>query len=485
LLIAGILAGAPDETEHDELAGLGTRYNGSVNSRWRPASVHSRRRPRSVNSRWLSATAPSGHSTIGVTSLGLMLILLLGFVVLAGGCGTTAATHTAVVPDRPGTWQAARSPRRHPERAAPETQIPPPSTFTQPAFEIAAGPALPSLPFVVGDRFRLRARAAAVALGAGFPVGCGAENAIRSPDGSHVVFTALEGSTPVLRLLDIATGATTILRRDACDPALSHQGQIAYLRLTAYRPQSLHPIHGRVYVQDGLHGIPVRWSSLTLEPLAWAGRQLLARTVGQTRLLALTGPSSDREIPGLFADSQAGPYGYGRRVSLVAINPAGTLALLDLKEPVRGYARDEALILDLADDRLIARKLLPNSQQVMAPDGYWSGQNIITSGAVYGGFSNHPPPILIGLAFGGGRISVSFERGFGSRTRSLAPDLISEIGQPRYLSGANDLIGVWLYDAGDYRYLQCDTETLRCTSGQRYPLGGDQLTGFVSNPSRP
>jgi hypothetical protein len=402
---------------------------------------------------------------------------LVGFVVLAAaGCGG---------PSRRSVTSSAHPTGLHSQPGRP-TGIPPIARFTEPPFQIVTRGALPSLPFTIGDEFRVRSGGAAIALPARYVVGCTAETAVRSPDGRYVLFTALVDGIPVLRLLDLATRSTAIWRRDACDPAWSHDDQVAYLGLTGrYDPQGLHPIRGRVYVQDGLHNRPVRWSSLTLEPLAWAGRQLLARSVGQTRLFALSGQSSSREITGLFADSQTGAYDYGRRVSLVALNPTGTLGLLDLTEPVYGYARDEAGLLDLADDQLVARKILPNIQQVLNPDGYWTGQSVITSGGVYAGFSNHPPPVLIGLTVTGRQISVRFERGIGSHDRSLAPDLITQVGAPRDVSSGDHLIGVWFTDVDDNRYVECSATTLTCSSGQRHPLDSTHPATFISNPSRP
>jgi hypothetical protein len=402
---------------------------------------------------------------------------LAAFVVLAASACGGPSRHKVTSSVRPAAA---------PSEPAGPTGIPRIAGLTQPPFEIAARGASPTLPFTVGIEFHVRTGAAAITLPDRYVVGCTAEIAVRSPDGRYVLFTGLAHGTPVLRLLDLATRSTVIWRQNACDPAWSHDDQIAYLRLTGrYDPQGLHPTRGRVYVQGGLDGRPVRWSSLTLEPLAWAGRQLLARSVGQTRLFALTARASAREITGLFADSQSGAYDYGRQVSLVALNPAGTLGLLDLKEPVDGYARDEAGLLDLADDQLVARKLLPNIQQVLNSDGYWTGQTVITSGGVYGGFSNHPPPVLVELEVIGRHIRVKFERGIDSRVRSLAPDLLSQVGAPRYVGSGDNLIGAWLEDVGDTRFVECSTTTLTCSSGQRYRPDNTEPTGFISNPSRP
>lgn len=152
---------------------------------------------------------------------------------------------------------------------------------------------------------------------------------------------------------------------------------------------------------------------------------------------------------------------------------------------MHGYARDEAGLLEIADDRLAARRLLPNTQQVLAPDGYWTGQSIVTSGGVYGGFSSHPSPLLIGLTVIDRTIRVEFEREIGSRDSSLAPDLISSAGPPRYLGNATSLIGLWFTDVNDNRYIACDPTTLKCTSGHRYAFDAKHPAAFTSNPSRP
>ncbi len=403
------------------------------------------------------------------------------------GASENARQGSAQPVSRPPQQSPPHGRERHTASSKPNRQVPIPKmvNFEGPPYDVVPGAASPTLPYVLDDTFRLRGGAHAVPLRTRRAYGCVGAQFVRSPGGRYVLFTSPVGGSPALRLLDLKTRHTSTFRRDACDPAWSHDGKIAYLALRSYHPNSLHSLHGRTVVQQGLKGRPITWTAGTYGPLAWAGPHLLSSAPAtdlahQHRpgsLRILSGPRQVRSIPGLFVGSESGPYNFGRQASLIALSPSGNRALLDIEEPVKGYARDVVELLDVRRDRIVSRLVLPNTETALASDGYWSGRDIVTTDTVYGGFSSHPPPALAILAVRHGRVQLGSERGFTYQGRPLSSQDLTEIDQARFLGSTDDEVGSGSATPG--------AVNSAISNAARTPCGASRVRPSPRRPTKP
>jgi hypothetical protein len=132
----------------------------------------------------------------------------------------------------------------------------------------------PDLAYVLGDTFRLKVGARGSEL-VGYDAHSACDSLLRSPDGRYVLYGVSRNGWPALELLDDVTGARSLFRARACDPAWGDDGRIAYLRYTKFS-STTGDYSGQIVVQHGLTGAASSWTRTGpwSNPI-WAGADLL------------------------------------------------------------------------------------------------------------------------------------------------------------------------------------------------------------------
>jgi hypothetical protein len=352
------------------------------------------------------------------------------------------------------------------------------------------GSAQPALPYVLGNTLRLAPDGRSYRL-TGYEIGA-CRSLLRSPDGRYVMYGTSRGGWPALEVLDLATGEHTSFATHACDPAWSRDGEIAYVHYVSFN-SSLGEFTARVAVADGLSGAPSTWSGegAWAGPV-WAGHDLLVNDGGVQAahpgpLVILYGPGRQR-IVGSRPREWQGPFS-----TVVAVNPAGTEALLDTERlgPSGSSDRSEdlATLLRVRDDRLLSAVRMEQSAYgaALAAEGDWSGSTIIAAEGVFRGGSSHPGAALVTLTVRDNRLALRSVKWFLDGGYEVMAQDIPETYQPTFLDASGRHVAVWYDAAGQLQYLMCDTLTERCSASRNltYPSGPVTSAAFVANPSRP
>jgi hypothetical protein len=190
-----------------------------------------------------------------------------------------------------------------------------------------------------------------------------------------VLYGVSLGGWPALAMLDLATGAQSVFEPHACSPAWARDNEIAYVHYESFHVSS-GQYSGRIVVQRGLHGSSREWTGRgAWGNLVWAGDDLLATdlaspgAVGQ--LTVIYGPGLERSVG--VHHGQLGPF-----YSVVALNPAGTEALLDTQRFGPGGSpgsKDLATLLRIGNDAVLSTATIDSDEArnsdlvALAPDG--------------------------------------------------------------------------------------------------------------------
>jgi hypothetical protein len=357
---------------------------------------------------------------------------------------------------------------------------------------IAGDNAGPALPYVLGDAFRLRAGERPRQLAGYAPGVC--DSLLRSPNGRYLIYGTSQKGWPALELLDIASGARSLFRARACDPAWGQDGRIAYLRYSRYSSATA-SYSDQIYVQHGLTGTASSWTrqGAWANPV-WARGSLLLRSgsrgVIPGPLMIFDGPEKARDVDHQIRSNRS-PFS-----TVVALNPQGTEALLDTERLGRGGggrgATDSATLLRISDDRVLSTATLDGNEAnpshdiaALAPGGSWIGQQVITTDGPFLGGSSHPPATLITLTMTGTHVRLrSVKRFIQNRRLPMAQDL-DQAMQATPLHDDPQDVALWFTAIGQIQYLQCDVTTDSCTRSRNYAAAVTPAVALVTNPSRP
>lgn len=348
----------------------------------------------------------------------------------------------------------------------------------------------PALPYLLGSTFRLGAGARPYRVVGYNPNGvCGA--LLPSPSGRFLMYGVSRHGWPALEVLDLFTGARFLFHAHACDPAWGVEDQIAYVHYVSFSVDS--GGYGRIVVQHGLGGTPRAWTrdAAWTGPI-WAGEALLASndSVGgsQCPLEIIYGAGRQRGV-----DRHTRKF-EGPCSTVVALNPQGTEALLDTQRLGPGGggqgSEDLATLLRVSDGTVLSTVRIGMNEQgavvALAPDGDWSGDEVITTGGIFSGGSSHPPAALVTLTIIANHVQLHSAKQFLEQDSPPMGQNLAFASQARFLDASGDRIAVWFGGLGHLQYVACDTVTERCAASRNY---GDPWAGtagvFVSNPSRP
>jgi hypothetical protein len=358
---------------------------------------------------------------------------------------------------------------------------------------VGAPGAGPALAYVLGDTFRLRAGARATEL-MGYDSHRVCDSLLRSPNGRYLLYGTSRNGWPALELLDVVTGARSLFRYRACDPAWGHDGQIAYLRYSKFSSDT-GGYSGQIVVQHGLAGAASSWTrtGAWANPI-WAGADLLISSDAGSEtaepVMIFYGPGKSRIVDDQSNSKQA-PFS-----TVVALNPQGTEALLDTERlglgGGAGGAEDSATLIRISDDETLSTTILNRNDSTgnsdvtaLAPGGSWMGNQIITTDGVFWGGTSHPPATLITLTVTDNHVRLrSAKQLIQHGGLPLAEDL-DQVTQASFLNGDNQHVAVWFRDAAQILYVVCDTATERCTTGPNYAATPTPTATFVTSASRP
>jgi hypothetical protein len=355
---------------------------------------------------------------------------------------------------------------------------------------IVAGDSRPALAYVLGGTLRLAPGNRSYRL-VGFDSGDACDSLLRSPGGRYVLYGTSRGSWPALEVLDLSTGARFTFRAHACDPAWGSDGQIAYIHYLS-NPDSI-SFSARVLVQRWLGGEPRAWTGdgPWADPI-WAGRDLLVNS-GPVLTSPKPGPLVILYGPGRSRIVESRPHDGGPYITVVAVNPSGSEALLDTQRvSSAGFDGDEDLasLLRVRDDTVLSSVRVQRPAYAgLAANGDWAGSTIITTDGVFDGGSSHPPPTLVTLTVTANRLRLRPAKPFIDAGYELLGQDLAEPYEPTFLDPNGRHIAVWFEAIGRLQYLDCDTLTGRCTASRNYTISAPPAvaadTRFLSNPSRP
>ena len=273
---------------------------------------------------------------------------------------------------------------------------------------------------------------------------------------------------PSVRMWD-ASGKDKLIESGGYSPAVSRDGQLAYVRGDTNVVRQNVAYTGKVVVGDlEGGGPPVVWTSASARyfPYAWAGSTLLAYKAlpdsEAADLYALEGPGKERLLaPEAF---------------LIALSPDGSRVLVTvgrrMVEIVR--VRDGAIEASMPlDGDGIAAPDSPTTPHALMFSGSWHGDRVIANSDV-------------GLVVLNVRDGIKIESVFdtGSFPTGLAEPTL--VGDAHFIAWANlgSRPGSEATDEPAYEnaLVECDLIALSCTVGT--PAPGRTWTRWVTNPSR-
>jgi hypothetical protein len=351
----------------------------------------------------------------------------------------------------------------------------------------------PALAYVLGDTFRVKAGARGSQL-VGFDPHGACDSLLRSPNGRYLLYGVSRNGWPALEQLDVATGARSLFRDRACDPAWGHDGRLAYLHYTKFS-SATGDYRGQIVVQHGLTGASSNWTptGAWANPI-WAGADLLisgdANSMIPGSLLIFYGPGKSREIDD-GSNSKQAPFS-----RVVALNPQGTEALLDTERlgagGGAGGAQDSATLIRINDDKVLSTAILNRNDSTgnsdltaLAPDGSWMVNQIITTDGVFWGGSSHPPATLITLTVTDNHVRLRSVKQLIQHGRLPLAEDLDQVTQATFLNGDRQHVAIWFKAIGQILYLACNTTTERCTTSPNYAADPTPTATFVTSPSRP
>jgi hypothetical protein len=349
----------------------------------------------------------------------------------------------------------------------------------------------PARPYLLDDTFRLKSGDRGSDL-VGYDAHGACDSLLRSPNGRYLLYGASRNGWPALELLDVVTGARSLFRARACDPAWGDDGRIAYLRYNKFS-SATGDYRGQVVVQHGLTGAVSSWTpaGAWANPI-WAGADLLissdAGSVTPGPLMIFYGPGTSRNVDDQSHSKQP-PFS-----TVVALNPQGTEALLDTERLGKGGgaggAEDSATLIRISDGEVLSTAILNRNDSTgnsdltaLAPGGSWMGNQIVTTDGVFWGGTSHPPATLITLTVTDDHVRLRSAKQFIQRGRLPLAEDLDQVTQASFLNG--DRVAVWFRAIGQLLYLACNTETGRCTATRNYAAAPTPTATFVTNSSRP
>ncbi len=362
------------------------------------------------------------------------------------------------------------------------------------ALDIVGRGAGPALPFVVGSTAYLAAGARSYRL-VGYDARDACASVARSPNGRDLIYGTSRHGWPALELLDLVTGARSLFRAHACDPAWGDENRLAYVHYVA-DDADLGSDSGRILVQHGIDAPPSPWTAIGgWTNLIWAADGLLANDDRPGPAAVSPGPLEIIRGPGqqLSVDGHSGRRGPFEIV--VAVNPPGTEAVLDTEQLGPGGAgpgaEDRAALLQISNDTVLSTLRLNGDEArvsdlaALAPDGSWSQGEVITTDGVFLGGSTHPPATLVTLSVDHDRVRLMSVRPFLIHGRlPLAQDL-DNVSQARFLDRDGVHVAVFFTAIGQLEYLACDMVTDRCLASANYAAEHATQATFLTGPSRP
>jgi hypothetical protein len=163
--------------------------------------------------------------------------------------------------------------------------------------------------------------------------------------------------------------------------------------------------------------------------------------------------------------------------------------MLDTQNAGHGRVDDLATLLRVDSNTVLSATRLPGAQvSALAPDGYWEGNQVITTNGILYGGTTHPPAELIVLRVIDGRAHLVSAKRFSLDHYEILGQQMARAEQARFLDSSGQRLGAWFSSGGaPSRFVSCETTTSRCWgSPQRIARGAlDTIASFVSNPSRP
>jgi hypothetical protein len=235
-------------------------------------------------------------------------------------------------------------------------------------------------------------------------------------------------------------------------------------------------------VQTSLGSAPREWvEGNQYQPLMWAGPSLLLG-FDRSQLRVADSPGAPEGIPDLV------PRAHEKLdvTTVVALNPTGDSALLDVQELTHGYMHEVINLIDVPDRRVVSKLRMPGSATGLYDDGYWWGNRIVAANATITAGSKSPPGLLI-FGVDGDRVRLLSRYGFTQDGHPIPAQNLPSVGQPRFLTSFHQ-VGLWgtelpVLGAG---YITCNLRRQRCKEGPTVSRKAFDLgAGFVSNPSRP
>jgi hypothetical protein len=351
----------------------------------------------------------------------------------------------------------------------------------------------PDLAYVLGDTFRLKVGARGSEL-VGYDAHSACDSLLRSPDGRYVLYGVSRNGWPALEVLDVVTGARSLFRYRACDPAWGDDGRIAYLHYSKFSAAT-GDYSGQIVVQHELTGAASSWTrtGAWANPI-WAGADLLisgdAGSATAEPVLILYGPGKSRDV-----DDQ--PKGKQAPLSrVVALNPRGTEALLDTERLGLGgegpAAEDSATLIRISDDEVLSTAILNRDDSTgnsdltaLASGGSWTGNQIITTDGVFWGGTSHPPATLITLTVTDNHVRLRSAKQLIQDGRLPLAEDLDQVTQASFLNGDRQQIAVWFRAAAQILYVACNTATGHCTTSRNYAATPTPTATFVTSTSRP
>ena len=290
--------------------------------------------------------------------------------------------------------------------------------------------------------------------------------AVPDPGGDGVVaYNSWRGTSPVLRIHDVATGEDTLLDRGAYSLAWRRDGALAYFKglKAEVSARNIKGYLGHVVVRDSREARPVRW---TVDPgvyvvAAWAGDRLLVYRIGEKwpDLLALDGPGRVRVL------AKAG--------ALIGVSPDGSRAFVSRY----GASPPVVRVLTVDDGAEAARFTFPAgaAQKVewLTESGSWVGDNVFAGSSV--------GLVVFRVAEDEIELEQTLRFDLGAFPLSVFEPQSDE--SARVVTTWGQLAELPRQPVPEAAVLECDRISLRCKQGP--PVSSAVGLRLVYNPSRP
>lgn len=311
--------------------------------------------------------------------------------------------------------------------------------------------------------------------------------AVPAPDGSSVVYHATRGTTPLLRLVDVASGDDRLLARGGQSVAWGSDGTLAYWQADPprYRPQR--PFLGHVVVRRSPDARPVRWTRAgEYTVFAWAGESLLV-VAGDCVLEACPRDLPEGGLYALGGPGRSRPLGLA---TLTAVSPDGRYAV---GPQAAGHDNWSPVVrvVEVATGRTVARLNPRDAAETGATralvefgvgEGSWVGDRIVAVARNEGGAA------LVVFRFADGELELDGVLRLDDE-EALGGAAGAYFSSPIFLDQAGDYVAVRANVSESVDeflpvFLMCSLESETCARG-RLLTEPRRWLALVHNPSRP